>query len=358
MPSETASRDGRARRTVGDYCLVRQLLCDERLTSTKEPKDALLQSDGRMFDLVGKWPLYSEGLEHRRRRLAAAWKAVSRRAIDAEMIRMADEIARSIAERNSANVDVYSDLALPYARHLAGEILGIHPEDREAAFLIGEEVLAFISKVDGTEIAAASAAEAIRRFGSLRMGSELSTQSRRPSPSLDNDELIAVQLQILTGTYRPVAVGLATAILAIGCDKRLQAIASNPDFVPSIVDECLRFSTPFHIAARRAASDFVVDGLHVSQNDFVKLQLLTANHDASIYANPSTFDPWRWPHSSQHLAFGFGAHACIGSSIATRAIARAIEVFSNLIPSFETILCEYRPTFGMTTFERALISLD
>jgi cytochrome P450 len=106
--------------------------------------------------------------------------------------------------------------------------------------------------------------------------------------------------------------GLDTTVHLIG--NGLHALASHPDQyeqllgdpdgqVESTVEETLRFESPVRFFLRR--SD---DGRTVA------LLFGAANRDERVFQNPASFLIER--DASNHLAFGFGAHRCIGEPLA------------------------------------------
>ena len=56
-----------------------------------------------------------------------------------------------------------------------------------------------------------------------------------------------------------------------------------------------------------------------------------ANHDDTRYENPERFDIFR--PARQHLAFGFGAHRCLGMHLARMETTVALESIFDRLPN-------------------------
>ena len=123
----------------------------------------------------------------------------------------------------------------------------------------------------------------------------------------------------------------------------LHALAQNPDqwaalradrsLVPGAVEEMLRWTTPVIAFMRTATRDVEMRGTLIRAGDPTLLLYAAANRDADEFGpTAESFDITRSPN--HHLAFGFGAHFCIGAALA-RLEARA--VLEGLLDRFERI---------------------
>jgi cytochrome P450 len=87
-----------------------------------------------------------------------------------------------------------------------------------------------------------------------------------------------------------------------------------PNFIPSFVEETLRYYSPFQLTIRRATRDFVLGGVTIRKTDLVLPIMASANRDEDVFAGADRFLIDRDPNP--HLAFGLGVHSCLGSSLA------------------------------------------
>jgi cholest-4-en-3-one 26-monooxygenase len=133
--------------------------------------------------------------------------------------------------------------------------------------------------------------------------------------SLDDDSLVYETLLILIGgdeTSRHVISGGTAELLAHG--DQVDRLAGDPELLPSAVEEMLRWVSPIKNMARVATRDVELEGAHIKAGQELILLYPSANRDAAVFDDPDTFDITRSPNP--HLAFGFGAHFCLGNQLA------------------------------------------
>lgn len=81
------------------------------------------------------------------------------------------------------------------------------------------------------------------------------------------------------------------------------------------VEELLRFTSPVETATERwAAEDVLIGGTTIPQRSLVLAVIASANRDESLFDRPDALDLTRSPNP--HLAFGKGAHYCLGAPLA------------------------------------------
>ncbi|MFF0380362.1 cytochrome P450 [Actinoplanes missouriensis] len=131
------------------------------------------------------------------------------------------------------------------------------------------------------------------------------------------------------------AVTMASAILIAGHETSASmislgtlALLRNPDqlallrersddarFVANAAEELLRYLTIVHSGIRRiAVEDIELHGVTIRAGDGVVFELAGANYDPAEFPEPDRLDLTR-PARSHH-AFGYGAHQCLGQSLA------------------------------------------
>lgn len=105
--------------------------------------------------------------------------------------------------------------------------------------------------------------------------------------------------------------------------------------VDDVVEEGLRLEPPIVTWRRVASRDTVLGGTPVARGTSVVLWLARAGRDGAVVANPDQFRPGQ-RGSRRHLAFGAGAHRCVGAQLSrmeasvvvaeTAALLRGAEV--------------------------------
>ncbi len=109
-------------------------------------------------------------------------------------------------------------------------------------------------------------------------------------------------------------------------------LVSEPDLLPTAVEEVLRFYAPVTMA--RIVSDPVELGGHeLGERDWVLLPFPAANRDPDAFDRADEFVIDR--ARNRHLAFGLGIHRCLGSNLARMELTVAIDEWLRRIPEFE-----------------------
>ena len=91
-------------------------------------------------------------------------------------------------------------------------------------------------------------------------------------------------------------------------------VRSDPQLLPSAVNEVLRYDAPVHGFSRYVARDVDMDGVVLPAGSRAIVFFGAANRDERKYPDPDRFDVLRRP--GDHLGFGAGPHACVGMNLA------------------------------------------
>jgi len=127
-------------------------------------------------------------------------------------------------------------------------------------------------------------------------------------------------------------ISLSTLTLLTQPDHRARVV-QEPEISKIAVDELLRFLTIVHFGlARTATQDFEFLGASIRRGETVVASLSAANRDPRMYEHPDLLDFDR--QALRHVAFGFGAHQCLGQNVA-RAELRS--VLSKVFKRFPTL---------------------
>jgi cytochrome P450 family 142 subfamily A polypeptide 1 len=143
--------------------------------------------------------------------------------------------------------------------------------------------------------------------------------------SLDDASLIHESLLILIGgdeTTRHVISGGVEELLAH--PDQHSKLAGDPDgLMQSAVEEMLRWVSPIKNMARTATHDVELAGAQIGAGQEILLLYPSANRDEAVFDDPETFDIARSPNP--HMAFGFGAHFCLGNQLARLELRVMVE---------------------------------
>ena len=132
---------------------------------------------------------------------------------------------------------------------------------------------------------------------------------------LDDESIIQESLLILIGGDETSRHVMTDGMLALLAHPEEQAILrDDPTKLTVGVEELLRWVSPIKNMSRTVTRDVELHGETLHEGDQLILMYPSANRDPSAFEDPDRFDVQRDPNP--HLAFGFGPHFCMGSSLA------------------------------------------
>lgn len=101
-------------------------------------------------------------------------------------------------------------------------------------------------------------------------------------------------------------------------------LRKNPKRIEDFIEELLRFDGSVKSGGRICKKTTTLGGVEIKAGTPILMSHMAANRDPERFPNPAAFDMDR-PRIKEHLAFGRGAHTCIGAPLARREVATSIE---------------------------------
>jgi cytochrome P450 len=151
---------------------------------------------------------------------------------------------------------------------------------------------------------------------------------------MTHDELLGTMHLLLLGGLDTVTATLDCMIVFLAQHpERRGAVIQEGALVGGAVEELLRHQTPVMMVPRIIAQDVEMSGVQLFAGDGAILLIGAANADQDEFDDASAvrFDRER----NRHLAFGGGAHRCLGSHLARLELTVALEEFHRRIPDYE-----------------------
>lgn len=241
--------------------------------------------------------------------------------------------------------DFVKDIAAWLPLIVIGDMLGVAPEAHGHLLEWSDEMLGSSGSSDIEKIARAQAAFLDYRDYQSRVLAERREVAQNDLLSilahaeidgvrLDVEEVLMEALLILIGgdeTTRHVISGGMYELLRHPDQHR--RLTEDPTKIPAAVEEMLRWVTPIQNMARTATRDVTLRGQRITAGEKLLLLYPSANRDAAVFRDPFTFDIERTPN--EHLAFGYGAHFCLGSSLARLELRVMFEELLRHLPNLE-----------------------
>jgi cytochrome P450 len=293
-------------------------------------------------DLLDHNLLLIDGARHRRLRGLVA-KAFTPRRVEALRSRVTAQVGE-LLDRAAARgrMDVVADLARPLPAIVIAELLGVPLAERARFCAWSDDLVELLDPLSGRD-----GLEPPRRAtGELAVVFRALLAERRDAPRDDllsamlaaeedgerlrEGELVALASLLLAAGHETTTNLIANAVLLLlrhpGERKRLQ---DDLALLPSAVEECLRFEPPVQLTDRAVVAPTELAGVRLAPGAIVVALLAAANRDPAVFPDPDRFDVGR--DGGRHLAFGLGAHVCLGASLAR---LEAQEVLSGLLRRF------------------------
>jgi cytochrome P450 len=142
---------------------------------------------------------------------------------------------------------------------------------------------------------------------------------------LTSEERVSILIHFLTGGTETTNALIGSMVMRILSDRALtEWVYEDPAAAASkVVEETLRCESPQQAMFRRTTRPLELGGVALAAGAKVLVSFSAANRDDSVFAGGDEFDPRR-TDGGRHLAFGHGAHFCLGAPLARREAAMAL----------------------------------
>ena len=321
---------GQAAWLVARYDDAAALLKDARFA--KDPSNAFTPEQAarqpwvpRMFQPLTRNLLDRDPPDHTRLR-ALVQKAFTPRLVERmreRMERLTGELLEAAAA--SRRADLIRDYALPVPTTIISEMLGVPAVDRHRFHRWSSVIVATPPSGPGMLKAIPSVILFLRYIRRLirarraRPGDDLTgalVQAEEAGDQLSEDELTAMIFLLLIAGHETTVNLIGNGVLALLDNPgQMEELRANPSRIATAVEELLRFAGPLETATERyARQDVVIAGVKISRGEMVYAALASANRDERQFPDPDRLNIAREPN--RHLAFGLGAHYCLGAPLA------------------------------------------
>jgi cytochrome P450 family 142 subfamily A polypeptide 1 len=153
---------------------------------------------------------------------------------------------------------------------------------------------------------------------------------------LNEEQLLFEHVLLLVGGSETTRNAIAGGIeMLIKHPEQWTYLASHPEGVANAIEEIIRWVTPFINMYRTATRDFELHGKTIKEGQMIGLMYPAANRDPRHFKDPYKFDVRRNPLEEKHIAFGYGSHFCLGSSLARMELRVTLEELFKRIERFE-----------------------
>ena len=271
-------------------------------------------------------------------------------------------------------VDFVKLVSGPYPLHVVMQILGVPEEDEPRMQMLTQQLFGGQDKdLSGTGLDQMTPEQVVQLVaGAVRTFEDYFAklaEDRRANPTDDVASVIAnamvdgaplpardmagSSIIVATAGHDTTSASTAGAMMALAQDPEQWArVKADRSLLPGIVEEAIRWTTPVQHFMRTAAEDVELGGQQIKKGDWLMINYVAANHDPAQFENPRKFDAARSPN--RHLAFGAGAHQCLGLHLARMEMKI---LFETLLDRIECIELAGEPKRATSTFVGGLKTL-
>lgn len=167
---------------------------------------------------------------------------------------------------------------------------------------------------------------------------------------LTRKEVVNFANVLLIAGHITTTMLLGNTVLCLDAHPEHEARArADRGTLPSVIEESLRFLSPFATLARVTTAETELGGQRIPADQLLMVWAAAANRDPRQFPNPDVFDPTRDPNPQ--LGFGRGIHFCLGAPLARLEGKVALNLLLDRFPKLATDPSdppEFQPNPNMT----------
>jgi cytochrome P450 len=332
---------------VTRYADVRQVLSDPRFTRPTPADNAARVADvesGGVFNSEMATVLPQHGEAHLKwRRMIGKWFTAKRMtALRPGIEAMAGQLIDDMVAKG-APADLKASLGFPLPVWVICDMLGVPDADRDR-FAHWSDMLLSMTRFSQQEMTAAQ-----MEFGQYMAGhiaakraepgddllSALITEVDVDGNPLSDVVLIATGIGLLVAGHETTANMIAKMVAMLLADRhRWEELVADRSLVRTAVEETLRLDANAGFGMLRYfTEDVEIAGTVLPGGTTAVCSMAAANRDESVFDGAAGMDLSRSPNP--HLAFGAGAHACLGQPLARTELQTVLDVLLRKLPSLE-----------------------
>jgi hypothetical protein len=271
--------------------------------------------------------LYLDPPEHTRVRTLAAKGFTPRRVevLRERIARLVDELIDAVADEHA--MDVIADFARPLPAIVSCEMLGLPIADWPQLSSWTRTFAELLGNFQHNPVRADPLREAVEEMTAY-FRRAIRDHADEPdgllhalsSAEVEGDRF--TEAEVVANAIITLVGGLETTTNLIGNGlfallqhpEEWELLRAEPAWIPSAVEEFLRFESPIQHTARLAPADTELGGRRIGHRQAVIAVMAAANRDPERFPDPDRLDIRR--PDNRHLAFGWSTHHCFGAPLA------------------------------------------
>ena len=142
---------------------------------------------------------------------------------------------------------------------------------------------------------------------------------------------------LLFAGHETTSSAAANMFKAVLSDRELwRGITAGEQRIAAVVEEALRIDPPIQSWRRLVKEEVTLDGVTIPAGSRLLMMFASGNHDPEQFEDPDDFRPSR-RNVMQHVAFGAGAHFCLGAPLARMELEVMLQRAASRFPSLDLV---------------------
>ncbi len=352
---------------VLDSAEIVRLIRDPRLVNDPESADP----DSPITAVLKQARLsvfYMDPPDHTRIRNAIKWSFTPRqmKAMQEGIVAIGTRLLDVMPDRGE--VDIVSTFSDRLPLEVMTEFLGVEPErSEEFAEWVRIRLASFFDPKKSGAKESAEATDALRGYFVERLrsaatdrGTGLIDELRDGELSDQYSEVEKVDLLVimLAAGITTTADLIANAINAlVNNPDQLAMLRQNPDLSTAAVEETLRYDSPALSVGRILAEEREMFGNRLPAGTWLRIMTAAVGRDPAVNVDPDRFILDR--ERREHVAFGGGAHLCVGMHLGRLEAKIALDLLLRRYPTIgltgDAEVAVRRTVPGFRGFERLVV---
>lgn len=259
------------------------------------------------------------------------------------MRRWEAELVRPLVERtvdrlrDTKRADLVEEVFMPIPVRVIASLIGLPESDIAEFHRLAIDLLGFHSDMDNALRASAQLREyfvgilADRRHDPRDDMVTALAEADIDGVRMSDEQIYGFMRNLLPAGAETTS--RSTASLALGLlthPNQLAAVHADRGLLPQAIEEGIRWETPLLNFMRETTRDVEFFGMQIPSGSTMSVNLGSANHDESRWADPERFDIFR--ERKPHIGFGHGAHVCLGMHLARLESMTIFNTLLDLLP--------------------------
>jgi cytochrome P450 len=328
-------------------------------------------TEGPFVDAFRQWLVTMDPPDHTRLRRLVSQPFTPRR-VDA-MQSSARAVANHLADEmaGTGSIELYGALGERLPLMVLCDVLGVPAGDHSVmarwiqpmSECLGNPTPALRDAADDAMLAFSAYVRTLIEERRRSPGDDLLSsliEAEESSHRLSDAELVATTAQLLFAGLETTRDLIGATVFSLLCHPaQFAQLRATPTLVANTIEEVLRYEPPVVFLSRPAAfGQFTVGQVTVPQGQVILMNLASANRDPEVFERGTVFEVSR--AAPTHLSFSWGAHYCLGASIARMEARIALDTLLDRFAAieFDGAPPEWKPYTALRSLESLHVQLE